>query len=213
MDHVELLKKAIVDVVEELRNMKLLEDQNLLEDQIVEKIIQSLLEITRNGNSTNEQGILYQHIGREILYLHRDWGKNKLDLGLGLIEGPKYLFRTAVEVKKWIGKINAKKGGWVPQNIWYDIFKITGYQIDENKNVGYNKFVLFFFETKESSSEKEIIEIFEKIFIKPDYLNSYLKDNEWNIENFLKIYLGWSDGVDIALKYFGLTGEEHELRN
>ncbi len=60
--------------------------------------------------------------------------------------------------------------------------------------------------------QKEIIEIFEKIFIKPDYLNSYLKYNEWNIENFLKIYLRWSDGVDIALKYFGLTGEEHELR-
>jgi hypothetical protein len=136
MDHVELLKKAIVDVVGELRTMKLLEDQNLLEDQIVEKIIQSLLKITKNSNPTNEQGILYPHIGREILYLHRDWGKNKLDLGLGLIEGPKYLFRTAVEVKKWIGKINATKVDVVPQKIWYDIFKITGYQIDENKNVG-----------------------------------------------------------------------------
>lgn len=190
-DSIAILKKAIKLTLSELEkankdneNIKIVSGRgyesnfggyNIFETSFVEKLIRNLIKKR------------YQSpIGWEVAYPENvdGWEKSKLDLGLGLVDDgkndKKYLFKIAIEVKKW----NIEDT--IPYNIWEDVFKIIGYSDEDNKDVGKHKYILLFFQNENKS---DIENRMNQVFIDLGYFGNKLGKEDFS--NFLKKKLGW----------------------
>lgn len=220
MNYQLLLEKAIIQTVQELTsnnsnsikgriisstggensgNVYKLSGLRIFETSIVEKLISNFFKLT------NEEIF----IGWESSYPRDDWGHSKLDIGIDYIDNSDYLFRIAIEVKKWFPDEYS-----IPYNIWYDIFKIIGYSHLENKEVGQKKYILLFCEYKENLDS-----LITKTFISYDYLLSIQNDPKYidkfnkykpsgdlnNIDHLFEFFitheLKWKSGVEFVINH------------